>query len=202
MPSWTWHGKPTWRYRNEKGRFASQSQIWQYGEKSLQSTTAEMREAALTLPPTEFEALMRRMIKMEVIKQYVLGRGGKDNLTQVDYGVMGGVIADQYRYLDAMMVAYQNGDISPAEVARRTAMYINSAREAYERANARARGLPLMPEYAGSGSACRGLTNCKCAWEYHWRNNKWECYWTLGAAEHCELCIDHASEWNPLIVEI
>ena len=201
MPSWTFYSKPTWRYRDEKGRFASQAQIWKYSEESIQSTTAEMREAALNLPPTEYEALMRRMIKMEVIKQYTLGIGGQSNLTPVDYGVMGGVIADQYRYLDKMMLAYQNGDISPAEVARRTAMYINSTREAYERANARVRGLPLLPDYPGSGhTPCK--TNCKCHWEYHWRKNRWECYWTMSAVENCTGCIDHSNEWSPLIVEV
>lgn len=201
MPSWTFYGHPVYRYRDEKGRFTSQAELWRLSEKSIASTTDELREAALTLPPTEFEQLARRFIKLEVIKQYTLGIGGRDGLSQIDYGVMGGVIADQYRYFDKMMAEYEAGNISPQEVARRIAMYVNSTREAFERANARARGIPSLPDYPGSGhTQCK--TNCKCRIEYHFRKNMWEVYWIRSAAESCSDCIDYSNEWSPLIVEL
>ena len=201
MPSWVYYSTPINRYRDEKGRFTSQAELWRLSQKSIDSTTSEAREAALNLTPTELEDVLRQLIKGETIRQYVLGIGGKDRLTQVDYGVMGGVIADQYRYLTQAMAQYETGEISQAEVARRTAMYINSTREAFERANARARGLPNLEMYPGDGTSCRGLTSCGCHIEYHWRNGHWEVYWVLGTTEHCELCLDHAAEWSPLIIE-
>lgn len=203
MPSWTFYAKPVWKFRDEKGRFVAQAELWKLSEKSIASTTAELREAALNLPPAEFGNLSKRLIKLEVIKQYTLGIGGKHGLTQVDYGVMGGVIADQYRYFDKMMAEYEAGNISQAEVARRIAMYVNSTREAFERANARARGIPSLPFWPGDGSSCEARTNCRCHVEYHWRKGRWEVYWVLGATEqHCRLCPDHAAEWNPLIIEV
>lgn len=202
MPDWKYYGDPVFSYRDEKGHFVAQSELWKLSEKSIASTTNELREAALNLPPSEFEKIARRFIKLEVIKQYTLGAGGKDGLTQVDYGVMGGVIADQYRYFDKIMMAeYLSGNISPQEVARRIAMYINSTKEAFERANARVRGLPLMPAYPGDGhTPCK--TNCKCHWEYHRRRGRWECFWVMSAVENCSGCVDHSLEWSPLIVEV
>jgi len=199
MPNWAYYGAPAWRYRDEKGRFASQAQIWKWGDASIASIADEVREGARNLPVKDFEKLMRQMIKGEVIRQYILGIGGKDRLTQADYGSMGGIIADQYRYLDKMIAEYEGGNISQAEVARRAGMYINSTREAYERANAKARDLPQMPAYSGDGGTpCK--TNCKCRWEYHWRNNQTECYWVMSPIENCSGCIDHSQEWSPLIV--
>lgn len=201
MPSWTFYGKPVWKFRDEKGRFVAQAELWRLSEKSIASTTTELREAALNLPPAEFDKLAKRLIKLEVCKQYTLGIGGKDGLTQVDYGVMGGVIADQYRYFDKMMAEYEAGNISPQEVARRIAMYVNSTREAFNRALVRARGLPNLEFYPGDGS-CLGKTNCKCTLEMHFRNNRHEVYWVLGVSEHCGVCEDRAHEWSPLIVEV
>ena len=93
MPTWVYYSTPVNRYRDEKGRFTSQAELWRLSARSIQSTTAEAREAALNLSPSDFEDVMRQLIKGEAIRQYVLGIGGKDRLTQVDYGVMGGVIA-------------------------------------------------------------------------------------------------------------
>lgn len=202
MPSWTFYAKPVWKFRDEKGRFVAQAELWKLSEKSIASTTAELREAALNLPPAEFGNLSKRLIKLEVIKQYTLGIGGKHGLTQVDYGVMGGVIADQYRYFDKMMAEYEAGNISQAEVARRIAMYVNSTREAFERANARARGLPLLERYPGDGSTkCK--TNCKCRIEYHFKKNRWEIYWVVNhGGESCGDCLDMEKEWSPLIIEV
>jgi len=28
----------------------------------------------------------------------------------------------------------------------------------------------------------------------------WDCFWTLGMAEHCEDCVENSHKWNPLFV--
>jgi len=201
MPAWTYYGPPVCRYRDEKGRFVAEATIRDWGETSRHSALEEALEGVKNLQPRELETLLRALIKGEVIRQYLLGIGGKHSLTQADYGRMGGIIADQYRYLSEMIAKYENGEYTSARVAALVGMYINSTREAFERANAIAHGLPNMPAYPGDGGTpC--LTNCKCHWQYEWNRIKqvWECTWTLTAAEHCSGCEDHAAEWSPLLV--
>jgi len=76
-------------------------------------------------------------------------------------------------------------------------MYINSSIQSYERANARARGLPDLPQYPGDGNT-RCLTNCQCHLSYEWADGAWLVYWNLGQAEHCPDCEAMASDWSPL----
>lgn len=198
MPEWKWYGHPVYRYRDEKGRFTAFATVREYGDQSRAATIARVREAALAeTPPAAFEKLMREQLKAEVIRQYLLGRGGLDSLTKADYGAMGGVIADQYRYLDDFMARIEAGKYSAKQIANIAEMYINSTREAFERARARARGLPPMPAYPGDGNS-KCLTNCRCYWDYNWTKGHWECYWRITANESCEDCLEHAQEWSPL----
>jgi hypothetical protein len=110
---------------------------------------------------------------------------------------MGGVLGDQYQHLDEFAARIAAGQYSEKQIAAISRMYINSTREAFERAGARIRGFDL-PAYPGDGkTAC--LTNCRCHWEHHFRNSRWESYWVLGVAEHCDDCVSNAGEWNPYI---
>lgn len=94
-----------------------------------------------------------------------------------------------------------------AQIASRSRMYINSGREAFERANMRAHGILKLPEYPGGGTtACR--TNCKCFWDIQEVHDDegnligWDCYWTLTDAEHCDDCITYAeTKYAPWHVE-
>ncbi len=81
---------------------------------------------------------MRDEIRRNVIEQYLAGRGGTGPMTAKDYGSIGGVVADQYRYLDPFAAEVAAGNLSAGQIAMRSVMYINSAREAYERAQRRA----------------------------------------------------------------
>lgn len=73
-------------------------------------------------------------IKDEYIRQYLLAYGGRENMTFVEWGSIGGMLSDQKRYFNEMMALLESGDISPAEFKRRMRMYINSASEAYWKA--------------------------------------------------------------------
>lgn len=95
-----------------------------------------------------------------------------------------------------------------AQIAARSRMYISSAREAFERANARAHGAPDLPAYPGDGqTVC--LTNCRCNWRieevYDDEGNLagWNCYWEIdAAAENCPDCQANHSKWYPLFLPI
>jgi len=111
---------------------------------------------------------MREAIKDEYTQQYLLGRGGLSQMTQADWGSIGGMVADQYRYLGGFAREVAVGNLSEAQVAARSRMYINSGREAFERA--------------------RGRTEDEAD----------EVAWTLNPAEHCPDCLDLAAlGWQP-----
>ena len=83
---------------------------------------------------------MRQEIKDNYIDQYLVGIGGREQMTPADWGSVGGMVADQYRYLNDFHDQVSAGDLSQAQINARSRMYINSSREAYERAQARAPG--------------------------------------------------------------
>ena len=145
---------------------------------------------------------VRAELKNIYIQQYLLGIGGKWQLTQADYGSIGGMLGEQYKYLQNFAREIAAGNLSPGQIKRRIAMYANSCREGFGRGRARAHGIPdgALPAYPGDGRSCLGMTNCACFWDIKEDDDRWNCYWTLGAAEHCSLCLDHAKTWNPYVV--
>jgi hypothetical protein len=152
---------------------------------------------------SQWESQMRLTLKNNYIQQYLLGIGGKGNMTQADYGSIGGMLAEQYKYLRNFAQQIANGQLSEAEIQRRVEMYINSAREAWNRARARIHGIPdgSLPDYPGSGhTEC--LTNCKCAWEIEESDTEWRAFWRLGyvRTEHCTDCVHRSQEWSPYII--
>ena len=96
--------------------------------------------------------------------------------------------------------------IHEAQIAHRSQLYTDSARQAFERGKMRAHGVPELPEYPGGGSTpCYG--NCKCEWiieEVRDENENllgWNCTWKLNDdAAHCTGCPEYAATWNPLFV--
>jgi len=161
--------------------------------------------------PRDWHEMMREEIKREYIREYMLGRGGRGSMTQVDWGSVGGMLADQYRYLKDFAKLVEEGKLSEAQIRARSAMYINSAREGFERGQARAFGIPdgALPAYPGDGQTIC-LTLCACNWfieeVYDEQGNLigWNCYWTLGIVktEHCPDCLENAGKWNPLEIRL
>lgn len=151
----------------------------------------------------EWENSMRTLIKREYIQLYLLGRGGRDQMTRKDYSSIGGMLGrDQFKYLHQFATQITNGELTPGQILARSRMYVRSAREAYNRAQGRAYGIPdgALPAYPGDGKACEGLVNCQCQWDIKEVYGGWNCYWRLGEAEHCKLCIKHEKDWNPFYV--
>lgn len=169
------------RYRDtETGRFLTQARSRELIEQSIQATQSPIDELARLvaegrLAPQDWRERMRQEIKNEVIRQYVLGRGGLEQMTQSDWGSVGGIISDQYRHLDRKAGNFYDevaaGNLSEGTIAARSRMYINSAREGYERA--------LSRRLADS--------------EYD------EEHWFTTSGESCPDCMDYASlGWQPM----
>lgn len=158
------------------------------------------------LSPEDWRDLMRQEIKDEYIRQYLLGRGGLPQMGAEDWGSIGGMLKEQYGWLDGLYEQVLGGELSEAQVANWARMYGRSAREAFERANARANGGPDLPQYPGDGKT-QCLTNCQCNWEIEsvYEDGQlvgWNCTWVLGPVktEHCDDCVENAEKWTPLFV--
>ena len=164
-------------YRNlDTGLLVSRTQVLEWVNISLgQSTSVTDTLASFvggdspTLSPADWRLAMRQEIKDEYIRQYLTGVGGRDQMTPARWGQVGGMLSDQYRYLDGFDV----GELSEAQIAARSRMYINSAREGFERANKQIK-------------VDAGATEEK---------------WNLNPAEHCEDCIAFADMGWQLIEE-
>jgi len=139
---------------------------------------------------------MREQIKRSYISEYLLAKGGRQNMTQEDWGRLGGLLQNQYRYLDRFAQDINAGKMSEAQIEQRAQLYIKSSRQAYERGQVAVRGMPPLPAYPGDGSTVC-VTNCQCHWDITEAEDEWRAYWTLGAAEHCPDCMQRAGEWNP-----
>lgn len=141
----------------------------------------------------------RRTLKQSYIQQYLLGRGGRNVMTQADWGRLGGILQRQYGFMQNFAKDIIDGKLSPAQVNARMKLYFESSTQAFERAKVAAIGLTL-PQYPGDGrTQCR--SNCKCEWDIHETEATWECYWRLNPAEHCDDCLNNAATYNPYVVD-
>ncbi len=189
MPAYRWDVGAK-RYRDtDTGRFLSREKALEYVDGALQAgrtatgTLANM-VAEGTISAADWRDKMRQEVKDEYIRQYTSARGGVAVMTQADWGSIGGMLKEQYTYLDKFYGEVAAGNLTEGQIAARAGMYINSAREANERAHGRSQGMPDLDRYPGSGSTpC--LTNCACFLTIETTKDGWDVYWKLGDAEHC-----------------
>lgn len=138
MTDWYWDDNVK-RYRDSHGRFLSRSVVLSYIEQSIRAsqnvslTLAEMVYNGI-LSVSDWEDIMREQIKREYIRSYLLGHGGVNTMTAADWGRIGGMLAEQYKYLKNFASQIATGNLSFVEIQSRSGMYFSSAREAYERA--------------------------------------------------------------------
>lgn len=204
------------RYRDERGRFLSREAALSFANDVVanagDAVTALARLVAEgNISPADWRERMRHEIKISYIQQYVSSKGGVSQMTQRDWGSIGGMLREQYRYLDGFVDAVATADppLSEGYIAARARMYTNSSREAHERGHARGRGLPdgALPAWPGDGST-ECLSNCKCHWEIDEETDgggavvRWLAYWRTGVAEHCDDCLDRAAAWAPFVVDV
>ncbi len=200
-PLWYWDDSVK-RYRNPTtGQFVgidtmtSLRKEFQESQKSRLAGLTTVMDAGTINMPT-YERQVKDIIRQTYIDLYVMGAGGRNNMTQADWGRIGGILREQYKYLDPFMDQIESGELSQAQIVARLKMYINSASESFWRAVSR--DMPFeLPAYPGDGStSC--LTNCQCEWDITFIPEVgYDCYWRLGAAEHCEDCIERSTTWNP-----
>jgi len=203
-PLWIWESDLK-RYRDTKtGRFVGIKQmnelrpVYLDQQKAMIGNLIEKYHNNGNLKA--FESGVKDTLKKSYIDMYTMGKGGRNNMTQADWGSIGGMLHEQYRHLDVLMKQVGAGEISPAQALSRLKMYENSSNEALWRGYTS--DLPIdLPAYPGDGSTVC-LTNCQCEWEIIKVEGGYDCYWRLGAAEHCPDCVERSQHWNPFRIRV
>src|SRR5690606_10565793 len=148
MAEWVWL-PDLLRYRDlESGRFLSADLVRELAGASIDAANDAVAAATelLTggnLNVGDWQVIIRQELKDSYIQQYVVGRGGLGEMTSADWGSIGGMLGEQYRYLDDFAAEIANGQLTPGQIEARTDMYFESSTEAYERGHARATGVPV-----------------------------------------------------------
>ncbi len=202
-PLWIWEEKLK-RYRETAtGRFIGATQMNNLRADFLVQQKAEMGKLAESyrlgqIDIYKLESQVKSLLKQTYIDNYAMGAGGRNNMTSSDWGKIGSMLKKQYGedgYLGKFMKQIGEGQLSEAQIKARLDMYANSSTQSLWRGYTR--DMPMnLPAYPGDGSTiCR--TNCQCEWDIQPLENGYDCYWRLGAAEHCPDCLDRASKWKP-----
>ncbi len=201
--AWQWNTESRRYHDTATGRFLSPQQ--QLGLRDTFTDALKGRSASLaerlsagTMTPGEWEHGMRTLVKQAHIDLAVLGRGGRSQMTPADWGRVGREIRDQYGYLGRFADA--TPELSEAQIAARSGLYVESATASYERANAAAAGLPPLDQYPSDGQTICG-TNCRCSLEITETQDGWDVVWHANDDPAvCEDCAALAAEWSPLVV--
>lgn len=207
-PLWIWEDKLR-RYRNtDTGQFIGIDQMnvlrdqYMARQKSILAGLSEKLRNNQT-DIQSFEKSVKQVIKDTYTDMYAMGAGGRNSMSHKDWGKIGSMLKDQYgqnSYLKGFIEQISNGQLSQAQIDARLKMYVNAANESLWKGYAS--DLPLeLPAYPGDGSTVC-LTNCQCTWDIRRTETGYDCYWTLGASEHCPDCIENASKWNPYHIEV
>ena len=140
--SWHWNILAN-RYQDDlTGQFISHAHVLELIDQSMLTATYVTDSlagfvASGTLNALDWKVAFQAEIKGEYIRQYLAGIGGRNVMTQADWGSIGGMLKEQYGYLNGFYDDIAAGRLTEGQIRARMAMYINSGREAYERAHGR-----------------------------------------------------------------
>ena len=175
--NWRWD-KRVGRYRDTvTGRFISKAHVLELLQFSINASNAAVDSLANyiangMISPSDWMNAFRWEIKSEYIRQYLVGIGGRAQMTPSEWGKLGSLIKEQYQYLKGFAADVAKGEMTEGQIRARMNMYINSSREAYF--VARGRVIVKLKLFD-------------------------EVIWTLGIAEHCPDCIERSEMgWMPI----
>lgn len=193
------------RYRDaDSGRFLAEAKVRALRQDLIDRATAEVDALAAqladgTITTAEWTTSMRETVKRLTIDQYLLGRGGRNAMTQADWGRIGYRLREQYGYLQRFAELIDQGQLSDAQIAARAKLYVGATWSTFDRAKAAAWQIVLPAHPGDGGTRCRSA--CRCHWDIRRDDEAGviKASWVLdSAAEHCEDCRRRAREWAPL----
>jgi hypothetical protein len=195
--------------RKDNGQFVGTSRMVEERDQYLEKEKQINLELSQKLFNREIDiATFERQFKRNLVRvytvQYIMAKGGRANMTQRDWGILGAAIKKQYVYANQFMLELAAGRYTENQfrvVANRMGLYTDSSSQMYERGKTEliSGGTLVLPAYPGDGSTIC-MSRDRCHWRHIETDTQWESYWTLEAgAKHCDTCVGRASEWNPLI---
>jgi len=199
-PIWIWDERVNQYRDTATGRFIGVEQMMFRREEFMDGQKALLNEYTDKYYNNEiyfedFRTIFKNTIKDTIIDMYAMGAGGRNSMSQADWGRVGAIVKDQYQYMRVLFDKLGKKEITIGQFKARLNMYINSANEALWR-GINSNYEFKLPAYPGDGST-QCLVNCKCYWEIIAVAGGYDCYWRLEQAEHCEDCIQRSNEWNP-----
>ncbi len=97
----------------------------------LDSVTRQLYAGSITLEQWQYAVAAE--LKDAHLAQAMFAVGGKNNMTQANYGRVGGTLADEYRYLHNFASEIAAGTVSEAQALARIRMYGNGTQQSYWR---------------------------------------------------------------------
>jgi hypothetical protein len=202
--AWTFDPS-TRRYRDEdSGRELGERELRPLRERYLRQltdralvVTGQLANRLITLEEWEIE--MRRVVKETFGTVYMLSRGGRNAMTQQDWGRVGGLVGRQYRYLNQYAQDIAGQTVTRDKALSRSQLYIQAGTQSYQRGQlATYSDMPRLERVPGDGSTTC-LVNCRCELDITESDEGWDVYWLdLGDERECQDCRQQAAAWSPL----
>ena len=201
---WQWN-QITKRYRNigtnsvitENTLIGLRDNLTEAFRPRVQSLADDLVNGRLTIQ--EWTLNMRREVSNLFSNQYLMAKGGRNAMFQPDLDAIREMLATQNGFLQNFAEDVRAGELSQAQIAARSELYVESGTQAHERGKASRYGITL-PEYPADGSQiCR--SRCKCRWDIDDSGDEVLATWLLNvAASHCDSCLSNAANWAPYVV--
>ena len=121
------------RYRDElTKKFVSRSVVLKHVERQNGRSKNYMRQQAQKLVDRsislgQFQATMIEELKRSHIRMALLAAGGKNGVSEREYGVTGAKLREEYKYLNNFVRAIARGELTPNRIIYRAGLYANSS---------------------------------------------------------------------------
>ena len=201
---WEWN-QNTHRYRNTAtDRIITENTLIGLRDTMIESWRGRVQDLAddlvtgkLTIQ--EWTLAMRREVSNIFSSEYLLAKGGRNAMFQADLDAIQEMLTTQYTFLQNFAEDVRAGELSQAQIAARSELYLDSSTQAHERGKAGRHGL-VLPYYPGDGSQICGA-RCRCRWDIEETDDEFLCTWLLNhAKKHCDTCLSNAANNKPLVI--
>lgn len=201
---WQWNPN-THRYRNtDTGRIITENTLIGLRDDMVDAWHTRVRNLAVDLADgrvtvQEWTLQMRREVSHLFSDEFMLAKGGRNAMFQADLDALEGMLATQYGYLQNFAEEVKAGDLSKAQIAARSELYMESATQSHERGKAARYGVEL-PTYPSDGTQiCE--SRCRCRWDIDETDDEFLATWLVNAAaRHCATCLSNAANYKPLTI--
>jgi hypothetical protein len=143
----------------------------------------------------DWQVAIATEIKERHINAAMIARGGRQKMTSIEWGRIGGNLADEFRHLQRFAEGITRGEVPLGSAISRANQYGNAVEQAYWKEWGRVQdrpgwaALPALNQVPRDGrTKCHG--NCGCQLETHADG----IHWVLGKEKNCKDCPRLAAE--------